>query len=184
MLIGKQNETVISNLNRLIPHRKSIRAGLVLEIVCFTRGKQNTPSPSYLENKTKTLFYRIAGFQNSSIKFTVFFICTGKVGCLVPFKTIQTTTASENFPKNIRLGVSIASKSVICFQKLMFFLRVTKQRKIDNFKTLTQNRFDLFLLSNDKKITMNGFSFYQINLSCAILCWFSDARRFTNGSKI
>jgi hypothetical protein len=84
-------------------------------------------------------------------------------------KTIQTATASENFPENNYTikGYQLAPKISYLFSKNtswdVFYELQNKKNQIGNFETLIQNRFGTsFSYAGEKKITMNGeVSFYQ-----------------------
>ena len=72
-------------------------------------------------------------------------------------KTIQTATASENFPENNYMirGYQIAPKISYLFSKNtswdVFYELQNKENQIDNFETLTQNRFGTLEIALAKK---------------------------------
>jgi hypothetical protein len=84
-------------------------------------------------------------------------------------KTINTATASENFPErnfNIK-GYQLAPKISYLFTKStswdLFYELQNKEDQIGNLETLLQNRFGTsFTYAGQNKLTMNGeISFYQ-----------------------
>jgi hypothetical protein len=137
----------------------------------YNRGKQkHSVTYSYLKNKTKNLLS--IGSQDSKnsshqVQYSHLYRKSWLFGTFA--KTIQTATASENFPENNYTikGYQLAPKISYLFSKNtswdVFYEIQNKENQIGNFETLTQNRFGTsFSYANDKKITMNGeVSFYQ-----------------------
>jgi hypothetical protein len=137
----------------------------------YNRGKQkHSVTYSYLKNKTKNLLS--IGSQDSKnsshqVQYSHLYRKSWLFGTFA--KTIQTATASENFPENNYTikGYQLAPKISYLFSKNtswdVFYELQNKENQIGNFETLTQNRFGTsFSYANDKKITMNGeVSFYQ-----------------------